>query len=49
MFLDLEIQKFYVEICSDEHPQYDFGPQEQPLMPFEYKDKWFINKMDPPM
>ena len=48
-FLDLETQKFYAEIRSNEYPQYDFGPQEQPPTPFGYNGKRFINKMDPPM
>jgi len=49
IFLDLDTQKFYAEIRSAEHPQYDFGPQDQPPTPIGYDGKWFINKMNPPM
>jgi len=49
IFLDLDTQRFYAEIRSEDHPQYDFGPQDQPPTPIGYNGKWFINKMDPSM
>jgi len=49
IFLDLDTQRFYAEIRSKDHPQYDFGPQDQPPTPIGYNGKWFINKMDPLM
>jgi len=49
IFLDLDIQKFCANICSNEHLQYDFRPQDQPSTSIRYDGKWFINKMDPSM